>query len=467
MNYTQKHEEIMLEMSIQEQDEEIFEEDVLEYLQDETSFMSFGEGIRRIIRKKMPESYYKDERKFLKEKANEQSIKFNKNTVDSWFDGTPPKKGDKDRERMFLVCFALKLDLEETIELFQKVYCDRPFNFRNYKEFIYFCCINNGWDYDHAQSLINQIEFSEDVNDHTIYTSMMHNNALGFNCDDEIIQYIYNNPHNFDIRNYTAKANLKELIWEIRGRKDETTLLQNRKIDDQCSYIAQECYYNPLMWDMLRRYESDTEDEQVLPRKSEPEEIRYADTGSNDAAEEKDPSQESELKEIRYADVGSNDAAGEKVSLKNKKKQNREWSNKSFHSLQTMVDIIYGIRMKDAREDGNSGFIKNSRLPQAVKGRFPDQQTLKKINSDKITTEELRKMIILLFSYKFWFLKKYKNKELGFEEYRDGLNDLLYESYLQKLYMGNPFDWIFMFCTLSEDSLSLFRTLMGEGLLGE
>lgn len=410
MEYTQKHEQMMFEMKLKEQDEEIYEEDILAYLDDKNVFMHFGDGLRRIIRKKIPEGYEGDECTYLKDMAMEQNISFNRNTLKGWFDGKAPKKGDKDRERMFLICFSLRLNIEETAELFQKVYCDRTFNLRNYKEFIYFCCINNGWTYEHAAGLIEQIEFSQESSDFTIYTQMMHGTAKELKCDQDIVKYVVENKHNFDIRNRTARRKLDELLGEVQGRKEEPERLKNGEINDQCSYIAQECFKNPMIWN----------------------EIKNWDDCMNLSFNEKDTKE--------------------------------KHTKTSFFSISTMVNIIYGIDMVRARTEMEHSLIKNSNLPQAVKGRFPLSQTFSK---KEPTSEEYRKMIILLYSYKFWILKSYSGMDIGFDEYRDGLDDILYEAYLQKLYIGNPFDWLFMYCTISDDSLSLFRTLIGEGLLTE
>ena len=404
MEYTRRHEHIMLKMSEKEQEEDILEEDILEYLWDKDSFMDFGEGLKRTVRKKMPAGYPKEEAFYLKARGAKQNISFNRNTLKSWFEGTAPKKGDKDRQRMFWICFALELNIEETTEFFQKVYGDQAFNLRNYKEFVYFCCINNGWGYAHAVRMIEQIEFDSEASDHTMYTRVLHDKAKELAEEQDIVQYIMDNRHNFDIRNRTAKKLVEELIGEIKGRKEEIDLLQKGKIDENCSYIAQECRYNPLIW-----------------------------------------------KELKYTD---HEADGEEKSTK-----------KSFFSIHTMVDIIYGFNLIQARIQTEQSLLKNSSFPQAVKGRFPDQQTFNKLKKKEVTSEELRKMLILLYSYKFWIVKDYEKADIGFTEYRDGLNDLLYEAYLQKLYIGNPFDWLFLYCTCSRDSLGLFRALIGEGLL--
>ncbi len=399
MEYTEHLEIELEEMNYQE----IEEEDILKYLEDPHSFMNFGDGLRRMIRRKMPGESEKDEAAFLEEKAKAQGISLNRNTVKNWFEGKGPKKGDKDRERMFAVCFAMGFNLEETIELFTKVYSDKTFNLRNYREFIYFCAINNGWDQRHANDLIERAALSGEKDDKTLYTRLIHDIAKDILTDEDVLNYISKNGHNFDLRNESAKKILEGLLYDVQGRKGELKLLEAGRIDDTCSYIARECAIDNAMWESFK---------------------------------------------IKDSEINSK-------------------TKKSIYSVSTMVDIIYGLDMARVREDLNEEgmrLIKNARLPDAIKGRLPLSQTFSK---KEPTAEEYRKMIILLFSYKFWCEKDFFDADIGFEDYRDELNGILYRAYLHELYIGNPSDWFFMYCTMCEESLAVFRNIIGDGLLAE
>ena len=48
---------------------------------------------------------------------------------------------------MFAIAFALELNVEEVKYLFHNVYFDRAFDYRNYKEAVYYYCIINGYNY--------------------------------------------------------------------------------------------------------------------------------------------------------------------------------------------------------------------------------------------------------------------------------------------------------------------------------
>ena len=42
------------------------------------------------------------------------------------------------------------------------------------------------------------------------------------------------------------------------------------------------------------------------------------------------------------------------------------------------------------------------------------------------------------------------------------MNSLLLEAGFQELYLGNPYDWIFLWCMNDEEPLDTFRYYLGE-----
>lgn len=144
------------------------------------------------------------------------------------------------------------------------------------------------------------------------------------------------------------------------------------------------------------------------------------------------------------------------------------WTSKSF-----MLKVIEQISFDDIRKkyivvDGERKNIQTEKLPPEIFSRFPRKQTLLDIEKSegKIIFEEIRKMIILLFSYIFWFQKEYEEQyDWDLELYISQLNEILYQACLQELYFGNPYDWLFMYCTVSEEPLEVFRNLLAELVL--
>lgn len=112
-------------------------------------------------------------------------------------------------------------------------------------------------------------------------------------------------------------------------------------------------------------------------------------------------------------------------------------------------------------EKGTKTFFKNARLPKEIKSRFPEAGTLSK---KEPTYEELRKLIILLSSYKHWVSLRFNNVESDIEVYIDEINNYLNDSGFSPVYYGNPYDWLFLFCALSDNPLDTFREIIAEVL---
>lgn len=131
-------------------------------------------------------------------------------------------------------------------------------------------------------------------------------------------------------------------------------------------------------------------------------------------------------------------------------------------SINFMYYVITGYKPSSSRGTRTLTF-KNTELPAEIKSNFPQPVSFSTANP---SFEELRKMIILLFSYCFWRnAAKHKLFDL-YDDYCDQLNDLLADCDFPTLYFGNPYDWLFLFCTFSctdeYNSLDCFRTVLDD-----
>lgn len=119
--------------------------------------------------------------------------------------------------------------------------------------------------------------------------------------------------------------------------------------------------------------------------------------------------------------------------------------------------------LKEKRLDllGTVTLFKNARLPKEIRNRFPEAGTISKKN---MTYEEIRKLMILLFSYNFWSKVQAKEVENFFDDYLQEMNSYLFNSGLPDLYYGNPYDWMFLYCSLEDNPLDTFRNLLYEVL---
>ena len=118
------------------------------------------------------------------------------------------------------------------------------------------------------------------------------------------------------------------------------------------------------------------------------------------------------------------------------------------------------VKQKRSIQDIQENNIKKLK-PKEIKNRFPEAGSF----SEKAPTyESMRKMIIMLFSYDFWYQVQWENEEFELDDYISQLNALLNDCGFSLIYYGNPYDWMFLYCTLSEMPLDTFRDIISEVL---
>lgn len=131
--------------------------------------------------------------------------------------------------------------------------------------------------------------------------------------------------------------------------------------------------------------------------------------------------------------------------------------NTDAQSLNHLYEVVTGQSVHGGK--GTKTLFKNACLPREIKSRFPEAVTLSKKDP---TYEELRKLIILLASYNFWYQLQDKNADI--EDYIEEMNGYLDESGFPLMYYGNPYDWLFLYCTLADNPLETFRGILAEVL---
>ena len=134
-------------------------------------------------------------------------------------------------------------------------------------------------------------------------------------------------------------------------------------------------------------------------------------------------------------------------------------TGKNVDSINFMYEVITGQTVTS--EKGTKTIFKNSYIPKEIRTSFPEAVTFSK---KEPTYEEIRKMLILLFSYCFWSDMNKNNIATDIEDYRSEADALLLECGLPAIYPGNPFDWLFCFCTLNDNPLDTFRSIVCDVL---
>ena len=138
------------------------------------------------------------------------------------------------------------------------------------------------------------------------------------------------------------------------------------------------------------------------------------------------------------------------------------WKNEDTVSINFMYSLITDTT--PSAKKGTTTVFKNARLPKEIKNRFPEAGSF---SEKEPTYESIRKMVIFLFSYTFWYHVQWEQKDFDIEDYTEQLNALLNECGFSPLYYGNPYDWMFLYCTLSDAPLDVFRGMVSESLSEE
>lgn len=131
-------------------------------------------------------------------------------------------------------------------------------------------------------------------------------------------------------------------------------------------------------------------------------------------------------------------------------------------SLNFLYEMVTSLSVSG--DKGTKTLFKNARLPKEIKNRFPEAATLSK---NEPTYEELRKMIILLFSYVYWYKIQKSDTTPMIDDYISEVDVYLTDSGLSPIYYGNPYDWLFLYCSLAERPLDTLRAILAEVLAEE
>lgn len=359
--------------------------ELLDYL-NSSNFRSFGDGLKTVICSKMPIDSTMTPQEFLQACCKEKKITVASSaTLYNWFHkGMRPDRAEQRREAIFALAFALELTVEETINLFHKVYLDRAFNKRSYKELIYYYCIKRGNTYSHAQKLISLVSFNKEIEDATVKTELISEQTSSFSDDIDLLLYIHNRPHNFSLSNVAAFDEY-EKQWD---RARATVSLEMGFISQRTPHF-------------VPRTRGDWDTKRLL-----------------------------------------------------------DLTAKDINSAAFDFEIITGQSITGVKGTKPLSF-KNKYLPKEIAVNFPSCPSLGKNPSH----EQLRKMIILLFSYEFWFnVQKANETDYFLDDYTCALDQKLEDIGYPPLYPGNPFDWLFLTCSNMDRPLDTFRAILAEVL---
>lgn len=459
------------------------DEDVeaVQFLLDPKTFRSFGDGLTTVLEKSgyTGKNEIKEKSDYLLGKLQKIGSSTGIKTIKSWFDGSKrPKIQNSSRKKMYEICFALELSIEDTVCFFNHVYQDRCFNFHNIDETVYYFCLARGLAYNKAEkmiSAINNAAVSEDEKEVDInFTKSVKSEIEEKNTEKELVKFLIEQKKCFEKWNLQAYKFIIECYEKILGNEASKPIIsefrekvkkgeekQSRQIDinfdlDQNDEVIIGLIFKELKWD-VEHYQISISD----------------------------------LKELLTGDLLSN----------------------AFLLKRLWIDPVKSF--------------KGTEIPEAISNNFPSAKVLSNVlDNVKMGKSEsydsIRKVIVLFQFYSFWCEKKLdvenkkKNKnpdmkgdslkegnnenfdmiedsskegdnkkpdtgedsskkdndkkpdvimrygsEKRYGQYLDEVNCWLEDYGYSSLYSGNPYDWIFLHSAQSDTPLEKFRELMG------
>lgn len=417
-NYTQYNSDSIYQF-LDEEDTE----NAIDFLRDPSNFRSFNQGLSEILIKRgyVSEDATSDNMvSCLYSKLTDIGSSIPLETIGLWINGeVSPNIEYRHRNQMYEICFALNLTLKETIWFFHHVYYDRAFNCHTINDSVYYYCFKNNISYKNALELIKKIEnaptSSSSQEKISNYTLFVQQRLEDIKTDDELIVFLTSNKESFYSWNESAFETLKNLQNELLPTKEGKNELEKikRKIkNNNSSYGIIPKTEDQKNWGLIMK--------EIL--------FDYPD--------------ESFLEIIEGKNIGS---------------------------ANFLLEQILGMKLHT--EKGKKRFIDEVSIPDIVKNNFPSRKTMSDVLSeDKITQtktyDSIRKLIILLYFYRFWCEIKLKNQSENYcddplsDIFIDEINDLLYSCGYEEIYAGNPYDWIFLCSAQAEDPLAYFRQII-------
>lgn len=331
------------------------------------------------------------------------------------------------RTTAFQICFAFELDKEETDDFFRRVMLQKSFDCHVMEEAIYYFCMCNKKNYREADKLLkaspqgdvpdvmkSRMVFDADI----LFTSSIMKEMEKFKNGEELLAYFRRNVEKFGYNHAGATEEIQNLWEEIREK--EKGLADLEKAEIQKCDVKMETVRS--ISEILRQIMGLDETEQI-PK---------------------------------------DDGTGEKTQPL--------FALKSDRSIKPLL--------KD-----------NPLLPEVAQKQFPNRQTMEKIlKGQHVDPESIRKTLILTYFYYFWIRKAlqqekaasknrkgnlsrmaktlnmtaYQAKTGDDERFIDDVNRRLLEQGYPELYLGNPYDWVFIYCSRSEEPLTVFREFIHE-----
>ncbi|MDE6053973.1 MAG: hypothetical protein K2G55_09475 [Lachnospiraceae bacterium] len=406
-------------------------DDAIDYLKNPDSFRSFDIGLIELLKKK---GYtgdindIKDLSEYLVSRLKNINSQIEKETVISWLNGTHrPKIEPGSRNKIYEICFALNLSLDETSWFFRHVYYDRAFNCHTIEEAVYYYSFLHNVTYAEAQKIIQEVKNIPSATDSDAsanYTQYVKNLIHECQSVAELKEFLTQNKGNFNAWNKSALNALNNYVSALIGSPESKSIIDNLK-----RTIAQK-----------------RNNGKELPS------LNLADYQTFGLL----------IQELIFDSKNPYECTAESPT----EYVFEAIDNRNIRKNTFILERILGTQ-KICRNNEKIS------IPYIVRNNFPSKKTMSDILSkDKILVsksyDSIRKMIVLLDFYQFWVKVKLTTNNMEFPSdalpkiYLDEANALLDQCGYEKLDAVNPYDWIFLCSARSKNPLEYFRAMINE-----
>lgn len=348
---------------------------------------------------------------FLKEEPgiiNSENSRTWKLNLKNWI---VPQKGKTapvmpgSREPVYQLCFALKMNASETGEFFLKGYLQRPYNFKNLKEVVYFYCLNNGLRYTDAIELFEKAQ-AMPFEKHSLAdsdTATIGRAICDFHDDESFLDYIQQNRWAFETKSMAAANKIKDLLA-------------------LCKIAAiKEAY-------------------------------------ANSHNEWQDAFAKFEIFKLKYAKDSRTDTEKSFDSMRPEEK--------TIESDETLLAIIYGYHARstsNGKLDYDITLNKGSSFPKLIRENMVvNHQQLAAIQNGEAPA--IARSALILFNFYLFFAEAQASGCADtidlYDQFVDATNAALFECGYGQLYWRNPYDWMIGCCAHSPNPLDELRNLI-------
>ena len=155
-----------------------------------------------------------------------------------------------------------------------------------------------------------------------------------------------------------------------------------------------------------------------------------------------------------------------KLAVEESNMFNRDTKNMDKSSIDFLIYIIHDFRSEKISKSNSSSIVSDDgNFQKIILKNYPSKIIFSNIfNNKHITFDMLRKSLVLLNFYTFWATIAINKDDSPDNSivFLDETNDMLIEAGMNRLYPGNPFDWLFLYCSKTSYPLDTFRGIIAE-----